>query len=133
MSQDSAAPAAGDRPSSPAGRPPFILPSRLTAAQAAPLREALVPLIPAAELTLDGGAVDSVGIAGLQVLVALVKSRAQRPTRWSAVNPTLLGAARLSGLAAALALPTTGSDRAPPTDPSTHHPTDPRATFGTVA
>lgn len=122
MSEDLDPPARVDTVPPAAGQSVFSLPTRLTASQAGALREALVPLITHRELTLDGGDVDSVGVAGLQVLAALMKSRAPRPTRWSAVNPTLLEAAHLSGLTRLLALPDelrAAPANDPPYDPGT--------------
>lgn len=83
----------------------FKLPGNMTVAHAQALRDALLPLASEAQLTLDASAVDSVGIAGLQVLAALMRSRGERQTHWHAVSPTLLDAARVSGLTQALALP----------------------------
>lgn len=83
----------------------FKLPGSMTVAHAQALRDALLPLVPQARLTLDGSAVDSVGVAGLQVLAALMRSRGERSTHWHAVSPALLDAARVSGLTQALALP----------------------------
>lgn len=93
---DSAAPAAASV---------VALPTRLTPAEAGPLADQLLAVVNAGELALDGAAVETVGLAGLQVLVALVKSRADRPIRWQAPSAALLAAARDTGLNAALLLP----------------------------
>ena len=77
----------------------------MTVAHAQALRGELLPLVKRADVTLDAGAVDSVGVAGLQLLAALVRDRGDRPTHWRNLSVPLLDAARMSGLAKALALP----------------------------
>ncbi|HEU0197821.1 MAG TPA: STAS domain-containing protein [Nevskiaceae bacterium] len=86
------------------------LPARLTVAEAGALRDRVLPFVDADELTLDGSRVESVGIAGLQVLAALIKARGNRPTRWRAPSPTLLDAVRLSGTQSALGQPKKSGD-----------------------
>lgn len=83
----------------------FHLPARMTVAHAQALHGELLPLSKRADLTLDASAVDSVGVAGLQLLAALVRDRGNRPTHWRNPSLPLLDAARMSGLTKALALP----------------------------
>lgn len=58
-------------------------------------------------LVLDGASVERVDTAGLQLLVALVKSAtaAGRPVTWTVCSPVLVKAAQRLGLAPALNLP----------------------------
>lgn len=92
-------------PAAPEAAPVVALPTRLTPAEAGPLADQLSPVMDAGGLTLDGAAVETVGIAGLQVLAALAKGRAGRALRWQTPSTALLAAARDSGLSAALLLP----------------------------
>ncbi|HEX7383284.1 MAG TPA: hypothetical protein VF291_03160 [Burkholderiaceae bacterium] len=82
----------------------FRLPAQLTVAACAQLRADLLAHLGDDVLVLDGGGVDTVGAAGLQLLAALVRSRGPGQTRWQSLSTTLIRGARLAGLQQALAL-----------------------------
>ena len=84
----------------------FELPSALTVAHAAELRERLLPLRKRRVLILDGAGVQQVGSAGLQLLVALIRDRGERPTQWNATSQALINAAEHAGLTQVLNLQT---------------------------
>ena len=69
----------------------------------------------AGPLRVDGGAVERVHAAGLQVLVAwrLARDAAGQDTAWSACSPALRAAARTLGLEAALGLADAPEHRQP--------------------
>lgn len=61
-------------------------------------------------LVIDGGSVERVDTAGLQLLVALARRQQQAGGRleWKAVSPELLKSSERLGLAGALCLPASG-------------------------
>ena len=83
-------------------RPPIVLESIITIAEAAVLKELLLPHIGRKdEINIDGSRVESADTAALQVLLAFVRSaRTQGATvRWTRVSDALLNAALLLGIA----------------------------------
>lgn len=80
--------------------------ARVTVAQAAALKKLLQAALPAASLTVSAAAVERIDGAGLQLLLALIRTRAAagRPTRWREVGGPLSSAADALGLAVPLAL-----------------------------
>lgn len=84
------------------------------------LKEALAAHLSAEQVALDGGAVERVHTAGLQVLLAWWRARETSglQTRWSACSDTLRSAAATLGLCSAIGLD--GAD-----DQHTHNGEDP--------
>ncbi len=80
----------------------FVLPAILGMEQAASLKQDLVSLAAmSGAIELDGSAVQQIGTAPLQLLVAFARERNQRsaPMRWRAVSDSLRSAAATIGLA----------------------------------
>lgn len=87
---------------------PWPLPARLDMSVAAQLRADLIALAGREPLWLDAGAVQHVDAAGLQLLLALLRSRHRRglsPPQWSACSAPLQAAASACAVADALDLP----------------------------
>jgi len=86
----------------------FVLPSVLGMEQAAMLKQDLLTLAAMPDpVEIDGGAVQQIGTAPLQLLVAFARERHARsaPLSWRDVSESLHNAATTLGVAAALALP----------------------------
>ena len=104
---DHAAPApATGRPSSAT----VALPSVLTIRDAGPVRAALIAALEAGQLEIDGSGVTAVDTAGLQLLVAAMKSAATRSITpcWRGASPVLVDSAQRLGLGQALSLGSAG-------------------------
>ncbi|MEH3123884.1 MAG: STAS domain-containing protein [Sphingomonas phyllosphaerae] len=68
----------------------IVLTSRLDTAAAAPLRQSLSSLVEAAQpIVIDGGAVDQIGQACLQVLAAARAAAVARGLSWQVAFPSV--------------------------------------------
>ena len=95
----------------PVAAVPWPLPSRLDMSGATELQADFIALAGREPLWLDAGAVRHVDAAGLQLLLALLRSRHRRglsPPQWSACSPSLQAAAIACAVADALDLPAAG-------------------------
>ena len=118
-----AAPAAGEQSPSPApppalsgsargtseGMEPIVLEAVITIAEAATLKDQLLPHINRkGDVYMDGSGVQSVDTAGLQVLLAFVRTLQGHGAvvHWTGVSESLLGMAELLGVASHIGLRT---------------------------
>jgi phospholipid transport system transporter-binding protein len=93
--------------------PPSLLPARLTLAADCTLREAAIlktlllsTVSPAGEVIIEGGAVERIDTAGLQLLVAFARREAAAGRRlaWQSASAELRGASERLGLLDCLGL-----------------------------
>jgi anti-anti-sigma regulatory factor len=121
--KDETAPAAAPEPRAPSPEPqaaplapaeavveinsPIILDAVITIAEAAALKDSLLPHINRkGEVCIDGSHVQSVDTAALQVLLAFVRTSQGHGAvvRWTGVSEALLGTAELLGVASHIGL-----------------------------
>ena len=99
--------APADRGREVADGAPIILDTIITIAEAAALKEQLLPHVNReGEISIDGSRVESVDTAALQVLLAFVRSaRAHGAViRWTGISGALLNTAQLLGVAKLISL-----------------------------
>jgi anti-anti-sigma regulatory factor len=97
-----AAEAPADHGTGTADSTPIILDAIITIAEAAALKDHLLAYVnQRGEINIDGSRVESVDTAGLQVLLAFVRTiRAQGTViRWTGISGALLNTAQLMGVA----------------------------------
>ena len=86
---------------------PIVLDAVITIAEAAALKDQLLPYINRkGEVRVDGSRVASVDTAGMQVLLAFVRTLQNHGAvvHWTGASETLLGIAQLLGVAAHIGL-----------------------------
>lgn len=84
----------------------IILPARLDQEAVRQLAQDMQNILQDSGVTIDGSAVEKIGLAGLQLLASALRSgSSSSPISLTSASADLLRAAQMAGLSAALSLP----------------------------